>query len=411
MIAARRTTILRQLKSGDCLTRERIRAAAAILLAGYAIALAAIVITSPDGMLDFRGIPLGSDFFAFWSGGKLAAEQGARAVYDPLLNFEFQAQILDDRNILYLPFLHPPQFLFLAIPLAEFPYLVSWPLFSLATLAAFAAGATALSRYRAAPLALLASPAAFITVTHGQAGFLIGALFAGALVTLDRRPLIAGALFGLIAIKPQYGLLIPIALAAGGHWRAIAAAAVMVCIQIIVTTLAFGPEIWAAFLAKAEFARTIVLEAGAAKWQTNFTAFAALRLLGVGAPAAYALHAMLAILVAASLALLWRARTDQRLKYAGLLVACVLATPYAIEYDMILLAPAILLLWSIGAEEGFRPFEKSALAFAWAAPIFASQLAAATLVPAGFLSVAALYAAIEARRRAAAPVPAAAGAV
>ena len=52
-----------------------------------------------------------------------------------------------------------------------------------------------------------------------------GRLLGGALVSLDRRPLIAGILFGLMAYKPQFGLMIPIALAAGGYWRSFSAAA------------------------------------------------------------------------------------------------------------------------------------------------------------------------------------------
>ncbi|HBS33696.1 MAG TPA: hypothetical protein DEA50_01280, partial [Parvularcula sp.] len=59
-------------------------------------------------------------------------------------------------------------------------------------------------------------PAALIALKYGQAAFLLSALFTGALMSLQRRPLLSGALFGLMAFKPQYGLLIPVALAAGG---------------------------------------------------------------------------------------------------------------------------------------------------------------------------------------------------
>lgn len=394
--------MLAHLRSGDFLTRARIRAAMGILLAGYALALAGVVLTSADGFRDFRGIPLGSDFFAFWSGGRLAAEQGAAAVYDAQANFDHQSRIFGGENVFYLPFLHPPQFLLIAIALSGLPYLLSWTLFSGATMAAYAGLANALARLRAAPAALLAAPAAFITVTHGQAGFLIAALFAGALLALEKRPLLAGALFGLVAIKPQLAILVPVALVAAGRWRAIAGAAASVLAQVAVATFAFGPGIWKAFLEKAEFARTVVLEQGAAKWETNFTLFAALRASGASSAIAYGFHALLALAAAASLAALWRSGADPRLKAAGLLAASLIATPYAIEYDMVLLVPAIIALWSLGVDEGFMPFEKTALAFAWIAPIAASQLAAATDVPVGFLSVAALFAAIEARRRASA---------
>src|SRR4029077_20364009 len=73
-------------------------------------------------------------------------------------------------------------------------------------------------------LLALAFPAVLINVGHGHNGFLTAALLGGGLVVLDRRPLPAGILFGLMAYKPQFGLMIPIALAAGGYWRSFAAA-------------------------------------------------------------------------------------------------------------------------------------------------------------------------------------------
>jgi hypothetical protein len=45
-------------------------------------------------------------------------------------------------------------------------------------------------------------------------------LFGGGLSLLERRPLLAGGLLGLLIYKLQLGLLIPVALLAGRHWRA-----------------------------------------------------------------------------------------------------------------------------------------------------------------------------------------------
>ena len=68
-------------------------------------------------------------------------------------------------------------------------------------------------------LLALAFPAVFINLGHGHNGFLTAALFGGALATLERRPLVAGMLFGLLAYKPQFGMLIPLVLLATGRWR------------------------------------------------------------------------------------------------------------------------------------------------------------------------------------------------
>src|SRR6185312_2585493 len=103
---------------------------------------------------------------------------------------------------------------------------------------------TARARALADPLWLLiaiAFPAVFVNLGHGHNGFLTAALFGAALVVLDRRPVVAGILFGLLAYKPQFGVLIPLVLIASGRWRCFAAAAVTVALSAVATTLAFGP--------------------------------------------------------------------------------------------------------------------------------------------------------------------------
>ena len=58
----------------------------------------------------------------------------------------------------------------------------------------------------------LAFPAVFVNLGHGHNGFLTAALIGFALLWLDRRPVVAGILFGLLAYKPQFGLMIPLVL-------------------------------------------------------------------------------------------------------------------------------------------------------------------------------------------------------
>ena len=82
----------------------------------------------------------------------------------------------------------------------------------------------------------------------GHNGFLTAALLGAALIQLDRRPLLAGLLIGLLAYKPQFGLLIPLVLAASGRWRAFFAAAATVIVLALLVTLAFGVDVWTAFL-------------------------------------------------------------------------------------------------------------------------------------------------------------------
>ena len=74
-----------------------------------------------------------------------------------------------------------------------------------------------------------------VCLGHGQTGFLTGALLAGGVLALPRHEILAGVFFGLLAYKPQFGLLIPFVLLAGGYWRAIAAATATVLASVAVT--------------------------------------------------------------------------------------------------------------------------------------------------------------------------------
>ena len=72
------------------------------------------------------------------------------------------------------------------------------------------AWANLVTRDRLWLLLALAFPAVFVNLGHGHNGFLTAALLGAALVVLDARPILAGILFGLLAYKPQFGVLIPL---------------------------------------------------------------------------------------------------------------------------------------------------------------------------------------------------------
>lgn len=65
---------------------------------------------------------------------------------------------------------------------------------------------------------------------------------------LSMRPRLAGVLIGLMVIKPQFGLLVPVALLAGGHYKTFASAAVTIAVMALFATIALGPAIWIDFL-------------------------------------------------------------------------------------------------------------------------------------------------------------------
>jgi hypothetical protein len=230
-------------------------------------------------------------------------------------------------------------------------------------------------------LLTLAFPAVFVNLGHGHNGFLTAALIAAALIQLDKRPVLAGILFGCLAYKPQFGVLIPLVLIAGGYWRTFVAATVTVIVLALAVTLAFGADVWTAFLASTKFTRTVVLEQGDTGWYKIQSVFSVVRMWGGSVPLAYAFQTTVTLIVAAALVLLWRSRAPFPLKAATLAIGTILATPYSLDYDLMLLAPAIAFLVTDGLARGFGPYEKTTLALVWIVPLVTRAAAQATLIP------------------------------
>jgi alpha-1,2-mannosyltransferase len=239
-------------------------------------------------------------------------------------------------------------------------------------------------------LLALAFPAVFVNLGHGHNGFLTAALIGAALAALDRRPVIAGMLFGLLAYKPQFGLLVPLALVTAARYRCFAAACATVAALLVITTLAFGPPVWEAFFASLHFTRTVVLEAGETGWHKIQSVFALVRMWGGPIALAYAVQSAATLALAAAVVWLWRLKVDFALKAAVLVIAAILATPYSLDYDMTALAPAIAFLAVHGSRHGFAPYEKGALAALWFAPLIARTVAEAVGLPLGVLAMAAV---------------------
>ena len=104
-------------------------------------------------------------------------------------------------------------------------------------------------------------------------------------------------------------------------------------------------------------------------------------------------------LALAGLAWLWHGAHDIRLKLAGLALASLLATPYAMDYDMVILGPALAAMVAVFLDRGFPPYAKSLLAFAWVMPLLARTVARLGALPLGFVVTVVLLALVLAAAR------------
>ena len=385
------THIWQGLRTGEWLTVARLRAYSLILL-GLSVLVFAGWIAVSDGLIDRNGQPIGTDFSNVYAAGTLTWQGRAADAYEPALQHAAEKAMFDGREVPFYGWHYPPFFFAIAVLVAAVPYAWGLAIWLLASFAAYLAAIRAILPRRETLLVAAAFPAVFVNVGHGHNGFLTAALLGGALHWLDRRPWLAGVLIGLLAYKPQFGILIPIALMASGRWRTIGAAAATVAALVAISFVLLGSGIWHAFADSMNFTQTVVLEQGGTGWQKIQSIFSAVRAWGASVPVAYAAQATLFTALAATLAWLWHSDAAFELKAAALALGSLLATPYVLDYDLVVLAVAIAFFARHGLRCGFRDFEISLLAAAWIVPLLSRSIAGATFIPLGLLVELAFYA-------------------
>ena len=381
------------LRDGAWVTRERARLVGLAVLAASLFGLAYILATA-SGLNDYSGRPIGSDFSNIYAAGTYVLDGEPAKPFDPAAQHAREQAIFGAATPFY-GWHYPPFFLGLAALLATMPYLLALAAWQGATLVLYLLAIRAVigplpeeKGDAAGPerlwiLLALAYPAVFINLGHGHNGFLTAALFAFALLALDSRPILSGVLIGCLAYKPQFGLLIPLVLVATGRWRVFIAAGVTVILMSVAVTAAFGTDVWRAFLASGEFTRTVVLEQGGTGWHKIQSTFSWARMWDAGLPLAYAVQAATTLGVAAALVVIWRGRASFAVKAAALLIGSILATPYSLDYDLMLIAPAIAFLAADAFARGPAPWQTTILAALWLVPLIARSFAQFTSIPLG----------------------------
>lgn len=386
------TTLARQdaaSLAGRFFTAQRLFAYPLIFLTVYVIAGLAWLAMSSD-MLDPRDKPLGYDFITFWAGSWLTLNDMAAAVFDPAKIMAAEQIAVPASEKLFL-WHYPPTFLLVVAPLSILPYLLAYLLWSTVTFVFYALVIRKMAPQPQTVLLLVAFPGAFLNFMHGQNAFITAALLGGAMLTLERRPVLAGVLIGLMSFKPQFGVLIPLALICGRHWRAFGAAAVTTVIFAALSVAAFGIQPWIAFFENIPVARA-VFEDGLVLWAKLPSLYAALRLAGADLTTAYTLHILLAVVVTALVGWVWWRKPSLPLRAAVLVTGSLLVTPYLFDYDYALLAIPLALLAMDGHVRGWLPYERGVLALTWIMPLVAVGVADNLNIQIGPFCITALFA-------------------
>ena len=328
------------------------------------------------------GLPIPTDFVNVWAGGRHALEGVPATAYDTDLHKAAQVAAVGHPFKGEYPWVYPPTFFFAAMVLAMLPIVAAQVVWVSVTFAAYVAAIHGIIRDRASILLACAFPGIVANFMVGQNGFLTAALVGGMLVFLDRRPLMAGVLLGLLSFKPHLGVLIPLVLIVSGRWRVIAAAAVTTVLLAAASWFAFGSGPWEAFIRALLTASQSTLSEGRTEWWRLQSIFGLVRMLGGGATLAWTLQLVVAGGAVILLCVLWRSRVRFALKAAGLATGILLATPYIFLYDLVILAVAMAFLLRDIQDAGARSGDMLGLAGAAALMLIFPLVTA----PVGFMA-------------------------
>jgi hypothetical protein len=296
----------------------------------------------------FAGHIVGRDFINYWMGARLFLAHQTSTLFDPTA-YSHAVEATWGRGFGQLSFSYPPSILPLIAWLGVLPYHVALAAWTLLGLLALFAAAWPYSRNPWIAAAILVSPAVLSCIDDGQNGLFTGAALVTALTRIDRRPLLAGVLIGLLTFKPQLGILLPIALLAARRWKVIASAGVTAIGLFALSLLFAGVEAWRLYLAKTVPFQGYLFQQTTGMWRA-MTPSPAMATVSAGGSwhAAFMVQALVSIAIVFAIAILFAGRGASKRPFSDvdrivLIGAGYLASPYSFSYDMPALAVCLLI--------------------------------------------------------------------
>jgi hypothetical protein len=369
---------VRVAKTAAWLTPKRLRAHGLLLALGlwsvYTWNMAA------PGLLDRARNLKGTDFLHFYTLGSLALEHRGVDLYNIKAQSELAAQrVPAAAGIEYLP-LYPPQVSILFAPFARLPY--PWALTFWLTLNGLIYGLCVYALWRACPnlrnyrrtvlILALAFPAFWHLIAWGQTSALALACFTVAFFALRaEREFLAGLAFGCLIFKPQLGVAAAVIFVDARRWKVIAGALLSASIQLAAAWVYYGPDSLRTWIQNLSRLPSLLPLLEPKLYQTHCLRTLWTMLLP-WPRLALALYVVTALLTLALAARCWQSSLSLSLRYSALLLATVLVAPHLTVYDLVILAPAFLLLanWiAIQPDDPGAPQLKLLLYLAYALPL------------------------------------------
>ena len=307
---------------------------------------------SVPGLFDRNGLIKGTDFLHFYTLGLLAAKHRGDLLYDMRGQNEFLSQLLPEaRSYFYVP-LYGPQISIVLSPLARFSYLgaltvwlaINSCLYALCCFGVWRCCPQLRQARWTVAVAALAFPGFFHLIVWGQSSGLALVCFVLAYLALrNGHAFPAGLAIGSLIFKPQLGIAAAVTFLAIRKWKLISGVILAVATQVAAGWLYFGSsgmrDYWQALLNIPH-----VLPFLEPRLYQTYSLRSFFLMLVPIHTIALLLYALAAIALLYLLVRLWQQKTSLDLQYSALLLATVLVSPHLTVYDLVILAPAFLLL-------------------------------------------------------------------
>lgn len=319
---------------------------------------------------DWTAPMLGYDFSVFWSAARVALEHNAAAVFSAQWMQPMEESLR--HQVGYSPWPYPPTFLLAVVLFGLLPFGVALVLYFVLGLSAYGAMLARISHNveRAWLPWLAAFPGVPVALGLGQNSLLTVSAAGAALALLETNAGFAGMCIAILVIKPQFGVLFPLALVCGRQWKALVVAGLCTLAFAGGSVAVFGVEAWRAFAAYLpEFSRIAVEQGGREMWLGMPTVFAISRSLGLSVSAAYVVHGLVAAPAVTVMIFLWAKRARFELRATAFVVATLLMQPYIMFYDLVWLILPIVFLMRDARVQALNRLEWVLLAAVWLAPV------------------------------------------
>jgi glycosyl transferase family 87 len=304
-------------------------------LAAFYVACLVYVYCLGLWLVNPSGVPLYHDFTNIWVAATQAFHGKAAAVYDQAAQLKAQEALVGAGQAVFSTWPYPPIYLLFLAPLGALSFVPAFMTWQLATLLGCLVVIYFIVRRPEAIALTLASPFTVCNVLTGQSGFVTTMLLGAALLFFERRPALAGVFIGCLTYKPQFGILLPLALAAANQWRAFVSAAITALLLTGASIGVFGTGPWLAFPEElAAQASGSVFGNASNQWGYFQTVYGLIRYLDGGSALAWLAQGLATSSIAVIVWLVWRSSVRYPLKAAALSAAALIATPYAFGYDL-----------------------------------------------------------------------------